>query len=33
MGQTPKDDLQIKGFKWLGDQRPMSKFDMLSPKN
>jgi lipopolysaccharide export system protein LptA len=33
MRQTPKDDLQIKGFKWLGDQRPKSKYDILSPKN
>jgi hypothetical protein len=33
MGQTQKDDLQIKGFKWLLDQRPKSKFDLLSPKN
>jgi hypothetical protein len=33
MGQTPKDDLQIKGFKWLWDQRPKNKYDLLSPKH
>jgi hypothetical protein len=33
MGQTPKEEQSIKGFKWLEDQRPKSKYDLLSPKN
>jgi lipopolysaccharide export system protein LptA len=33
LGQTSKDELQIKGFKWQEDLRPKSKFEILSPKN
>jgi hypothetical protein len=30
--QTNKTDLRLNGFKWLEEQRPKSKFDILSPK-
>lgn len=32
LGQTPKDNMIIKGFKWQADLRPKSKYDILSPK-
>ena len=33
LGQTPKDDMRIKGFKWQEDLRPKSKYEILSPKD
>ena len=30
--QTNKTDFKLNGFKWLEEQRPKSKFDILSPK-
>ncbi len=33
MGQTPLSQFTIKGFKWLEDQRPKTKYAILSPKN
>jgi lipopolysaccharide export system protein LptA len=33
IGQTPKNDLKARGFKWLEDQRPKNKYEILSPKN
>jgi hypothetical protein len=32
LGQTQKDALQLKGFKWLEDLRPKNKYEILSPK-
>jgi len=32
LGQTPKDNMIIKGFKWQADLRPKNKYDILSPK-
>jgi hypothetical protein len=32
LGQTSKENRTLKGFKWLEDSRPKSKFDILSPK-
>jgi lipopolysaccharide export system protein LptA len=33
IGQTPKEEFNIRGFKWLEDLRPKSKYEILSPKN
>ena len=33
LGQTPKDNLTIRGFKWQEALRPKTKFEILSPKN
>ena len=33
LGQTPKDDMRIKGFKWLEALRPKSKFEIFSTVN
>jgi hypothetical protein len=30
--ELPKSDLKLNNFKWLIDLKPMSKFDILSPK-
>ena len=31
LGQIPKENMIIKGFKWQADLRPKSKYDILSP--
>lgn len=31
LGQTLKESMQLKGFKWLDNQRPKTKYDILSP--
>lgn len=33
IGQTPAQDMRLKGFKWLEDQRPKNKYEILSPKD
>jgi hypothetical protein len=33
LGQTQKESQQLKGFKWLENFRPKTKFEILSPKN
>ena len=33
IGQVKKESLKLKGFKWLENQKPKTKFDILSPKN
>jgi hypothetical protein len=32
LGQTNNEELKLKGFKWLEDKRPKSKYEILSPK-
>jgi len=32
IGQTPMEDMLLKGFKWQENLRPKSKFELLSPK-
>jgi len=33
MGQTAPLDMRVKGFKWLEEQRPKTKYEILSPSN
>jgi hypothetical protein len=33
LGQTPKDNMRLKGFNWQETLRPKNKFEILSPKN
>jgi hypothetical protein len=33
MGQTAPMDMRVKGFKWLEEQRPKTKYELLSPSN
>jgi lipopolysaccharide export system protein LptA len=33
LGQTPKDNMRLKGFNWQEALRPKTKFEILSPKN
>ena len=33
IGQTSKENMSLKGFKWMENLRPKSKFEILSPKN
>jgi hypothetical protein len=33
LGQTPIENMQLKGFKWQEHLRPKSKYEILSPKN
>jgi lipopolysaccharide export system protein LptA len=33
LGQTPIENMQLKGFKWQDHLRPKSKYEILSPKN
>jgi hypothetical protein len=31
LGKTSKENLMLKGFKWLAELRPKSKYEILSP--
>jgi hypothetical protein len=31
IGQTPKEEILLRNFKWQEDLRPKSKYEILSP--